>query len=728
MRAMAKASCARRAAGALLISGLTIVAGPGLEGRPAGQQGPAVGRPVPAALAAPARPPIPSDLEQFWLVPAPAARPAPGRPALDFAAALRHLSQNKPQRALPLLESAARSAPLASYAAYYRGLCLLALDRPAQARLVFARLHAQAGAAGFVAEAAIGREAEAAAASNDHDAAVRLYEDLLARKPAAVEPVLLALGKELLAAGDRPRAAETLSRIHFEFPASDQADEADQLLADLGDALPALDAETRARLDLARAERLFAARKYQAARQAFEPLAPGATGDAADLIPLRLAECDHFLKRYQQARDRLAPLLDKGPRRAEARFFHLSATRAAGDKDEFVRLVHEMVAASPDSAWSEEALDSLATHHILADEDEQADAVFRELYAKFPTGAYAERAAWRAGWWAYAHGHPADTVSFYEGASASFPRSDYRPSYLYWSARARERLGDTQGAAAVYRTVVADYANSYYGRLAARRHPVAAPATGDTGTAVQPLAIPAAPPPTAGAIRLLVANGLYEPARDELLYAQRVWGDSPALSATLGWVYNKLGDYRRGIIAMKRAYPQYIGQGGARMPADALKVIFPVDYWPIISRHAAARGLDPYLVAALVNQESAYDARIKSAAGAIGLMQILPSTGRQYARKLRIRRYSTAALTRPETNVQIGTAYFADIVARAGGVHLALAGYNAGESRVRQWVAERGAVDTDEFIDGIPFPETQGYVRRILGTAEDYRRLYGQRQ
>jgi soluble lytic murein transglycosylase len=106
-------------------------------------------------------------------------------------------------------------------------------------------------------------------------------------------------------------------------------------------------------------------------------------------------------------------------------------------------------------------------------------------------------------------------------------------------------------------------------------------------------------------------------------------------------------------------------------------------------------------------------------------MQILPSTGRQYAKALHPpARFSLGMLTKADTNIRMGTAYFADLVKRFGGTHFALATYNAGPGRVAKWIAERPGIDQDEFIDDIPFPETQNYVKRILGTAEDYRRLY----
>ena len=83
-------------------------------------------------------------------------------------------------------------------------------------------------------------------------------------------------------------------------------------------------------------------------------------------------------------------------------------------------------------------------------------------------------------------------------------------------------------------------------------------------------------------------------------------------------------------------------------------------------------------------------------------------------------------LTNGEINIRLGTLYFKRLVTQFGGMHYALASYNAGENRVVRWKAERPGMDEDEFIDDIPFPETQNYVKRILGTAEDYRRLYGE--
>ena len=124
----------------------------------------------------------------------------------------------------------------------------------------------------------------------------------------------------------------------------------------------------------------------------------------------------------------------------------------------------------------------------------------------------------------------------------------------------------------------------------------------------------------------------------------------------------------------------------------------------MIRIHANQHDLDPYVMAALINQESTFDPDIRSSANAWGLMQIVPPTGRRLARTLGIRRFTTAGLTNPQTNIRMGMLYFSQLVRQFGGTYYALASYNAGESRVVRWKSERPGLDEDEFIDDIPVP------------------------
>jgi soluble lytic murein transglycosylase len=232
------------------------------------------------------------------------------------------------------------------------------------------------------------------------------------------------------------------------------------------------------------------------------------------------------------------------------------------------------------------------------------------------------------------------------------------------------------------------------------------------------------PPSNARLVRAMLAATMYDDAIEELRRVQRQDGTSPFLGASIAYALHAKGDLRPAITAMRRAYPQFMAEGGERLPKPILTVIFPVDYWDLIQKYATREGLDPYLMAALTAQESTFQADVRSAANAWGLMQLQPSTGRSYASKVGIRRFSTKYLTDPEMNIRMGMKYFSDLVSQYGDVVTALAAYNAGPNRAARWRAERPGIDQDEFIDDIPYPETQNYVKRILGTAEDYRVLY----
>jgi soluble lytic murein transglycosylase len=578
------------------------------------------------------------------------------------------------------------------------------------------------------------RAAEVAVARQDVAKAETILRSLVAETRADPEEALLALARVEETLNKREQAIATYRRIYYDSPLSEEAVEAQAGIERLqSTTIISGDLVERAQR---RAQRLFDARRWAQARAGFEAIAKAVDGDARRLVSLRMAECDYYLDRNRIARDALKPFLKDSRWEAEARYFHLSAIRELGDRKTYVTLAHELVADFPNSEWAAETLNGLASHYLVVDEDAEADLVFRELATRFPRHRYAERAAWKAGWAAYRSRRFDEAIRFFESAAAAFPRADYRPSWLYWSGRSRDQLADPGMANERFRLVVADYRNSYYGRLAAtllttRREPLLPPAPETLAAALTPQQVP----PTDAVMRELTSLQLYDDALREVQYAQRMWGDTAQLQATTAWIRYRQGlglraqdrfaAIRGAITTMRRAYPQFLAAGGEDLPADVLQIIFPIDYWPLIQKYSSLRGLDPYLIAALMAQESTFTAEIRSSANARGLMQLMPSTGRLYARKVGLKGFTTASLLQPETNVRLGTQYFKDLIDRFGGVHYALAGYNAGEHRVVRWQNEAPGLPADEFVDNIPFPETQNYVKRIIGTTEDYRRLYG---
>lgn len=672
-------------------------------------------------------PAIPTDPTLLWLAPDLGADELP-EPLANFMAAVDLHEDGQDQAALERLEASRLEGPLAAYVRYFTGRVELALDRPEAARRTFAALRSRSPL-GYLAEASAVGEAEAAEALGDYAGASRVYAELTSRPMLEPERAWLGLGRTAASAGDVEQAAAALRTVRYRYPLSDLAADADEGLAGLSGA-PTLGRDERFEHELARALGLFDAGRYEEARSALVELRPEAQRDSLELVDVRLGACEFQLGHYAAARDRLADHVERGSRQAEAAYWDLRARLGQGRRTEFTARARWLVARFPHTSWAEAALDALGTHYIVEDEDDRAVEAFRELFDRFSSGRHADRAAWHIGWSAYKQARYQEVIDVFERAAMLHPRSNYRPSYLYWSARAYAHLGRAEAARDRYALTVTDYGGSYYGRQAAARlgHDADAAGTGAARQAARDGAADAAAartlPPTSALIRLLIGIGHFDAALDEIHWAELVWGESPALLATEALVQNRRGELRLGINLMKRAYPQYLTAGAGGLPRALLEILYPLDYWDLIRRRARDRGLDPYLLAALIAQESNFDAAVRSSANAYGLMQVVPATGRRFARAAGVR-YSRAGLTDPDTNLRLGTTYFERLVDEMGALHLALASYNAGDARVRQWLPERRGLEPDEFIDDIPFPETRNYVKRVLGTAEDYRQLYG---
>jgi soluble lytic murein transglycosylase len=161
------------------------------------------------------------------------------------------------------------------------------------------------------------------------------------------------------------------------------------------------------------------------------------------------------------------------------------------------------------------------------------------------------------------------------------------------------------------------------------------------------------------------------------------------------------------------------------VPERALALYYPLDFRATVEEAARREQLDPAVVFGMIHQESGFDAAAKSRSGARGLMQLMPGTGKEVAKRLGLA-YSTARLNDPGYSVRLGTTYFRQVLDRFDGrVELALAGYNGGPGRIsRLWQAAGPRPELDRFLEGLSVTESRIYVKRILVLADSYRSLY----
>ena len=341
-----------------------------------------------------------------------------------------------------------------------------------------------------------------------------------------------------------------------------------------------------------------------------------------------------------------------------------------------------------------------------------AAVVFAELLARYPADPRSSTARFRLGARATERGFADSAAIWYRAeVEAGGPQ---RPAARFWLGRLARERGDTAAARAMWRTLAIEDSVGYYG-LRARRE-----------TDLPPLrftVLPLPDPPAATAAALarldmLVLAGLDTEARTEV---RAVLANPPDdVEQLLAWS-GALAERGFGPAAVRLGW-----QAFARAPGDSrtLRAIWP---WPnrgSVEAEAAEFGLDPLLFAALVRQESIFDAEALSPAGARGLAQLLPSTAVLTARGLDVTFYPDW-ITLPDLNLHLGAAHFAELLRRYDGrVDAAVAAYNAGGRPVSRWLQAPGAADADRFLEGITYPETRGYVRSVLRNRALYQALY----
>jgi soluble lytic murein transglycosylase len=629
----------------------------------------------------------------------------------------------------PLNHAKVRAGDLGDYVAYYLGTSYLQTGRVAEALATladFATAHPDSllvrDAHVSYAQALLleGRAAEAAALLEKDRLPIRSDQEF-------------ALGRAYAQSGQNTKAAEALANVYYTMPASTEADAAYAEMKKLPAPQPSA-AQQKIRADL-----LLKAHRYNDAADAYRELlslsAP-ADGPAAQIA---LADALHRTGRNSEAKQTLNSLTGLiGDLEAQRLYILGEIAWSQNDNGDFYQSVENLRKAGPTSSWLELALLSVANLHLVHHEYDPALDAYRELQQRFPAGARASYAHWKAAWLTLRQGRNEQAKKQFEEQIALYPGGLEVPAALYWRARLAEEDNQPGMARAFYEILSLRYRNYYYAALG-RARLAKLPASADTtehyalldrvppldGAAKIALSDPPADDLHVQKAELLGNGGLIDFAVHELQAAAASNAGSwqPAETAQL---YLDTGHYDRAIELMKHSAPNYFALDIPDLPRSYWEALFPKPFWLDLKKSSSANGLDPYLVASLIRQESEFNPNAVSRANAVGLMQLLPKTGKVVAKEVKLKRYSASQLYTPAVNLELGTHYFRGMVDKFGGsFEYALAAYNAGSERVDDWLAQGKYRDPQEFVESIPFTETREYVQAIMRNANVYKQLYG---
>ena len=624
---------------------------------------------------------------------------------------------------------------LGDYARYYRARSLVEIENHAGAAWVLVDFQTRYEGSRLV-PAAVRMRAESLIRAEHSDKAREVLE---AAKKGLSEPVrlyLLARTDEL--AGRIPAAVEAYRRVYYFYPISDQAPEAETRLNGLrrsmGSGYPDAPPEWR----LARAGALFDAGRFDEARSEYQLAASGLEGKALDSARVGIGASDYERLHTTNAYNWLTSLKVTDPESEAKRLYYLvQCARRKNRVSEFERLLQQLAEKHPRSRWYEEALFALGNFYLLENDTRRYRKYYELAAREFPKGAYAARAHWKVCWRAYLDGDPR-VRSLLEEHLTLYPESEQATSAAYWLGRLAEKGGDAPLARDLYAGIDRLFPHYYYSLLARQRlSEIGAPQGEQQPLAAKWLRAVSEPRNLAAELgrktrdtldrgRLLFELGLADLAERELLTADYQESDAHLVGLELFRQTSSRDEPHRGLRYMKRYGYGYLRMPLESMPRDFWQSLFPLPWGDELLARAAPHELDPYLVAGLIRQESEFNPRARSRAGAMGLMQIMPATGRGLAQRLGIPSFSTRHLYQPELSLRLGIFHLRQVFNRyQGELEISLAAYNAGEHRAATWIQWGDFDEPGKFVETIPFTETRGYVQSVLRNADIYRKLYG---
>lgn len=655
--------------------------------------------------------------------------PAAVKGRADLLLGILLLRQGRPEDAVPRLERAAKAYPLlADYALWNLAAAYRTLGRPAEVAATLRRLDEKHPESLFIERARRGLPRdwlEAGDLTRAEEAAGR-YLAAFPRGPGRAE-VWTTLGEVLLRSGRAEKAEEVLRRVWVELPESVESRRARDLLATIPAARPFTADEL-----FERAATLYRLGRYgQAAAELAAFAVPGSPREAQARLLLGIGA--FRLRQYAQAVQWLEPLRDgAGLDRAEALFWLARSYGRSGDSARLQETMTLLADIAPSSRRAEEGLYLLAQAAADNGDPAQARGYLSRLLKEYPRSVWADKALWLQGWLAYKEQDLDGAVALWDRLLTEERGSPLRASALYWRARALEAMGKPRAAAEVYRKLLASAPDQSYYWFRARRRLArlskgavpSPPAAGPAGRkAVRSDSL------RARRARALQSLGLDGEAIEEWSDQVRAHPEDRGTLAAACQAFLELERYDKAVwLAGQILRPLYVQENGKPPIGGFWQCLYPRGHWSLVREQAAREGLDPFLVTALIREESAFLPTAVSHAGARGLMQLMPQTAERVARERKLA-LPSAPLESPEANIRLGTIHLADLIRDNGGsLSLALAGYNAGQVQVRRWRDRYGFTDEEQFTEDIPYAETRNYVKRVLGSFERYASLYGARR
>lgn len=459
--------------------------------------------------------------------------------------------------------------------------------------------------------------------------------------------------------------------------------------------------------------------------------------------------CYYNLGNYDQARTYLTQSYEKsasGPVADDSLFFLGRALTNLDSTDEAISYYQKLLSIFPSSNYSDDALYRIGRIYSLKGSYDKAAGYYQKVLSDYPSGDKVPDSLWEFGLIKYRSSDFDSAGTAFSNYASSYKGTSLEEKGLFWKAKCLQKLEENEKAATLYLEIINLNSYSYYtfkSRDLLAEMDIKTqikeidngldpenPQIADTIPDIYDFLEQENSPQdeqinhTNKAIELYQLE-FYNSASLEIEAAESEIEQDPSGILKIATLFLKSKDYAGSIKIIYNNFYKLKSELDKPHMDYLYYLYYPYGYKEIVQDYSNQYALDPLFTLAVIRQESHFMPLAGSYAGAQGLMQIMPATGKGIATQMGIQNYSDILLLEPETNIKMGTFYLRQQLDNFDqNLFYCLGAYNGGPGKTSEWISKRGSMDIDEFIESISYEQTREYIKIVMGNYYFYQMLY----
>jgi len=414
--------------------------------------------------------------------------------------------------------------------------------------------------------------------------------------------------------------------------------------------------------------------------------------------------------------------------------------------NEAINTYKKMLEKFPQSNFGDDSLYRCGRIAYIADDWQNAAFYFQRLIDEYPEGDMLPTGYWELGWIQYRLEEFDSAAITFEKMAGKFAGGALEEKGLFWQAKCFLKSGREAEAMSLLEKTFTMEPLSYYGFASAEilknaGTAVAMPVFNLNLNPLNPGIAEIIPDIYSGMIpgqitdiknathinkaKELLFIKFYDSAAAEIAASKEETDADPDKILEISTLYFSSKDYENSIgIVQKNASKLSSNLQGDKRDYYYY-LFFPYAYNDLILKYSAQYNIEPNFILAIIREESRFKADAGSHAGAQGLMQIMPATGKSIASQIGISNFNESMLHDPQTSITMGSFYISQMLSNFGNnKYYALGAYNGGPGAMQKWISKYGSLDIDEFIESLTYDETKNYIKKVMASYFIYNLLY----